>query len=361
MRQLPREGDKAASVPRALRSCTRAGVGARGRLLAPVVKSALAEWSLVSLAASALLAGVVVVPAFAYRLPPEKVLQYWLGQRLRYGDFRVRLEHTRYDAGGATPSVTPVGILFSEESGFRLQSPAAEGSGKAADESFVVIGSAGELVGVAGDAVLSPETVGRYAFWRLFSPGTGLTSEQLARLDAAHVVIRSPSVLWMLVWLEQCGIDWQETRLAPTPGGEVGYVLGVSYREGPWTESGLSTDRPVLWMHHTEFVPLEMRWTQKLEGDREIPYRVVFDGYGNDILRKFPRRVAVFVGDRLAEEFTLLSATQPVPIAPGELDVAALREKTLRKREEAESGPDSEAPAPGAGAAPAPSGEAERP
>lgn len=309
--------------------------------------SRTSRWFLALLALAGAL-GAAAGTARAYRLPPEKLVQYWAGRILRYGDFEVRVEHRRYEEGNREPvDVGEAKILFAGDGRFRIErqvpeKPAGKNQDEAVPEPLLVVGNAEDVVAVSGGKDLGRSVAARYEFPWLFSPGKSITPEQLEALRAQDVLLDSGYVLWMLTRISEWGIAWQRTRLTPYGDGQVGYLMGTTYGEAQAPEG---EPQPRLLFDNREFTPIVLRWADEAAGTA-TEYQSVFSGYGNDILKYFPNRIQLFVRGRLTDEFRLLSARMSPDYTNDAFDPAALRASLAPEPAPDESIEDAEAAAP---------------
>lgn len=266
--------------------------------------------------------------AWAYRLPPEKLVQYWAGRILRYHEFEVRVKHQRFDpeAESAEPDVSEARILFARDGAFRIERT----DPKAAP--LVVVGSSQESVAVAGTKDLGRAVAARYEFPWLFSIGKAISPDEMQDLQDQGVLLDSGYVLWMLTRFSRWGVPWQRTKLAPYGDGQVGYLMGQGYGEIAPPEG---EPQPRLLFDNREFTPILLNWADEAAGTA-TEYKTVMSGYGNDILKNFPSRIQIFVGGKLTDDFTLLSARLSPKYSSEEIDPAVLRE-SLAPEDEAAS------------------------
>ncbi len=270
------------------------------------------------LAGASLAAALAAPSARAYRLPPEKLLQYWANAVGQYGTFEVRVQHALSGPPGAPSETAPASFLFSRQGAFRFEREAGGAAG------LVAVGTAGEITAVRGGTLLPPQTARRYEFAGLFSVPTQIDDDAKTALQAQGVLLDHPGALWLLARLADLGVEWKKTRLAPYVGGKVAYVMGLGYRDA-LPEGGLAgTAQPLALFDNRTFVPLELR-RYAGDGESRTLYRTVFTGYKNEVLQNFPRKISVFVGGLLAEEFTLSSARQNPKSGPEDFDADALR------------------------------------
>ncbi|MCB0221629.1 MAG: hypothetical protein KDH09_18160 [Chrysiogenetes bacterium] len=281
--------------------------------------------------------------ALAYRLPPEKLVQYWAGRILRYHEFEVRMKHQRFDpeVQEQVPDVSEARILFARDGAFRIERT----DPKVAP--LVVVGNGQESLAVAGTKDLGRAVAARYDFPWLFSIGKAISPEELEALQNQYVLIDSGYVLWMLTRIAKWGIAWNHTKLAPYGDGEVGYLMGQGYGE-PDPPEGEPKSR--LLFDNRDFMPILLNWVDDAAGTA-TEYKTVMSGYGNDILRHFPSRIQIFVGGKLTDEFTLLSARLSPKYMPEEVDPAVLR-GSLAPEDDAAGAPEKPAPKPAAPEAP---------
>lgn len=299
------------------------------------------RWLLALIALTGVLG--VASSALAYRLPPEKLVQYWAGRILRYHEFEVRMKHQRFDseAEEATSDMSEARILFARDGAFRIERT----DPKAAP--LVVVGNGQESLAVAGTKDLGRAVAARYDFPWLFSIGKAISAEELEELQNQYVMIDSGYVLWMLTRISKWGIAWNRTKLAPYGEGEVGYLMGQAYGE-PDPPEGEPSSR--LLFDNREFTPILLNWVDDAAGTA-TEYKTVMSGYGNDILRHFPSRIQIFVGGKLTDEFTLLSARLSPKYTPEEVDPAVLR-SSLAPEDDAAAAPGKPAAKPAAPEAP---------
>jgi len=275
-----------------------------------------------------MLAALAAPPALAYRLPPEKLLQYWTAAVGQYGTFEVRVQHALYGPPGSAPETAPAVFLFSRQGAFRFEREAS-GPGR-----ITAVGTAGEIVLVRGGKLLPPEASRRYEFARLFTVPTQIDADAKAAIQAQGVLLDHPGALWLLGRLGDLGIEWKKTRLAPYGGGKVAYVIGLGYRDA-LPEEGLSAaTQPLALFDNRSFFPLELRRYADAGGNLTL-YRTLLTGYKNEVLQNFPRKISVFVGGFPAEEFTLTSARQSPKTVPEDFDPEVLRKSAGARPPEA--------------------------